>query len=101
MGKTTKTKQPEPVLTEVGKHEWVWVSDHKLQDLKDYVNVHLAQSRMNHTKAAERAGVSKSHWSNVVNGARITHTELKVIAKGLKMTVPALLEAVELHDSKK
>lgn len=95
MGKKT----PEPILTEVGKHEWVWVADHKLRDLKDFVNVKLAKDRLNHTKAAERAGVSKSHWSNVVNGERITHTELAVIAKGLKMTVKALLAEVENHES--
>lgn len=92
-------KKPEDVLTEVGKHEWVWVADHKLRNLKDFVNVTLAENRLNHTKAAERAGVSKSHWSNVVNGERITHTELQVIAKGLKMTVKALLAAVETHEA--
>lgn len=84
-------------MTEVGRHEWMWVPEHRLEGLRRFVDVELAKQGLNHTKAAERAKVSKSHWSNVVNGERITQNELKVVSKGLKIPVKEILAELEVE----
>lgn len=85
------SKRKNNSITEVGSHEWQWVPEHKLKGLRRFVDVSLAKEGLNHTQAADRAKVSKSHWSNVVNADRITKTELEVIARGLKLKPTQLI----------
>jgi DNA-binding Xre family transcriptional regulator len=63
------------------------------------VDVTLAQEGINHTQAAERAGVSKSHWSNVVNADKITETELDVIARGLKVKTKDIVKELSVEQA--
>ncbi len=79
-------------ITEVGQSRQTFDVEIRLLNLRRWVDVELAKRGENHRTAAERAEVTPTYWSRIVNGDQISPGDLAKIAKGMEVTEETLKE---------
>lgn len=90
---TTKTEGAEPA--ELGHYERTWVPDEQLAvPIRRVVDIELAGRGERHGQCADRAKVSASRWSRVVNADKVTLADIELLATGLGWTTARALSVL-------